>query len=147
MVATLRTMQPMDVTQVHALETLISPDPWGEHLFNDCISVGYSCWVLVENNVVVGYGLLSCAVGEAHVLNIAIHPEKQRLGLGKKMMQHLIQQARVLQADMVYLEVRESNFPAISLYKQLEFIEIGVRKGYYARGNEREDALVFALGI
>lgn len=142
-------MQLADVPQVYAIECSISPDPWGEKLFSDCISVGYSCWVLESDDdmTVVGYGLLSCAASEAHILNIAIRPDMQHAGLGRRLMQHLIQQAQLLQADMVYLEVRVTNAPAINLYKQLSFIEIGSRKGYYARGREREDAFVLALGL
>lgn len=146
---TIRKMLPEDVPQVCSIEHAVSLDPWAEKLFYDCISVGYSCWVLAvaATNDICGFGIISCTVGEAHVLNLAIKSDMQRQGLGKKLMVHLIQLARSLQADIIYLEVRESNLGAIALYRGLSFIEIGRRKGYYAKGKGREDAIVLALGL
>jgi ribosomal-protein-alanine N-acetyltransferase len=140
-------MLETDAAAVAILENQVSLDPWPEKLFGDCIRVGYSCWVFEDNSEIAGFGLLSCAAGEAHILNLVIDNRWRRQGLGKRMMHHLINTARELGADIVYLEVRESNLIARDLYRTLAFTEIGVRKGYYPAKEGREDAITLALGL
>lgn len=144
---TLRKMLETDVAAVAMIESQASFEPWSEKLFSDCIRVGYSCWVLENNKDIVGFGLLSCTAGEAHILNLVIDSKWRYQGLGRRMMKHLINVARELGADIAYLEVKESNAIARKLYKDLSFIEIGVRKGYYPVENGREDAITLALGL
>jgi len=143
----IRRMQQEDVEGVMAIENAVVDFPWTYNIFSDCIKVGYSCWVLEEEGEIVGYGLLSMAAKEAHILNICIHPDRQRLGLGRRMMHHLIAQAKRLQAESVYLEVRVSNQRAFNLYDSLGFKQIGHRKDYYPAVGGREDALVLGISF
>ena len=140
-------MVDADVPAVVIIETKFSIEPWSEKLYCDCIRVGYSCWVLEQDKEVIGFGLLSCAVGEAHILNLVIDDKWQRQGLGRRMMQHLIDIAKELQAHVVYLEVRKSNLIAQNLYKNLQFIETGLRKDYYPALIGREDGITFTLQL
>jgi len=153
----LRKMTQEDVPMVMEIEEAVCEFPWSASIYSDCIRVGYSCFVLARESQqkpevgqgtfdqeILGYGLLSVAAGEAHVLNICIKPNAQHQGLGYRMMQHLIQAAKDLNAYRIYLEVRMSNIHAIELYKKLEFAQIGERKDYYPSANGREDAIVFA---
>ena len=94
----------------------------------------------------MGYCILSMAVGEAHVLNICVAPAEQGQGIGRKMLEHLIETARG-RAETMFLEVRPSNTVAIALYEDMGFNEIGVRKGYYQSEHGREDGLMLALQI
>ena len=87
------------------------------------------------------------AANEAHILNLCIKPERQRQGLGIRMMHHLIEQAKKLKADSVYLEVRISNQGAYRLYKNLGFKVVGKRKDYYPAKGGREDAWVLTLTL
>ncbi len=146
----LRKMTQTDVPMVMEIEEAVCEFPWSASIYSDCIRVGYNCFVLVRESTpeqgqeMLGYGLLSVAAGEAHVLNICIKPSAQHQGLGYRMMQHLMQTAKDLFAHRIYLEVRISNIHAIALYKKLEFTQIGERKEYYPSVTGREDALVFA---
>ena len=122
--------------------------PWSEQIFRDCVRVGYGCWVFEENKRIIGYGMIAVDAGEAHVLNVTITPERQRRGLGLRMMRYLIRKAKEFGADTMFLEVRVSNHAAIDMYRKLKFSEVGTRKGYYpAENDEREDALVLALSL
>lgn len=141
----LRRMQQEDVEGVMIIENMVVEFPWTASIFSDCIKVGYGCWVLSENNVILGYGLLSVSAGEAHVLNICIRTDMQRKGLGERLMRHLIKEARRTHCDSIYLEVRVTNFGAIHLYKKLGFAQVGERKDYYPAKEGREDALVLSL--
>lgn len=142
-----RRMQQEDVEGVMLIENIVCEFPWTPSIFSDCIKVGYGCWVLSEKNKVLGYGLLSVSAGEGHILNLCISPERQRQGLGKRMMLHLIKECQRQRCDSVYLEVRVSNARAFELYKQLGFVQISERKDYYPATNGREDALVLSLSF
>ena len=86
------------------------------------------------------------AVGEAHILNISVAPNEQGQGIGRRMLEHLIELATG-KAETIFLEVRPSNVGAIALYEKMGFNEIGVRKGYYPATHGREDAIMLALEL
>lgn len=142
----LRTMTHGDLPAVMAIETANYPFPWDKDIFLDCFKVGYGCWVCEENGKILGYSIMTLGVGEAHLLNISIAPEEQGQGIGRKMMEEMIEIAKG-EAETMYLEVRPSNPNAIALYKKLGFNEIGTRKGYYPAENGREDAIMLALKL
>lgn len=143
----IRPMQQEDIDGVMEIENVVCEFPWTASIFSDCIKVGYGCWVLSEQNNVVGYGLISVSAGEGHVLNVCVKPSHQRRGLGDRLMRHLVKQAKYLSAQSVYLEVRVSNQGAIELYKKLGFVHIGERKDYYPAKDGREDALVLSINV
>ncbi len=144
----LRPMHRNDLKRVLDIERKNYDFPWTEETFKDCFSaLSYSCWVCEEPDTrqIIAYAILSIAAGEAHILNISVDPSAQRLGVGRKIMQHLIGLARK-KAQTLFLEVRVSNTKAQALYESLGFNEIGIRKGYYpAAQNTREDAMMLAL--
>ena len=142
----LRTMTHADLPTVLDIERKNYQFPWEEDIFTDCFKAGYSCWVCELQDKVLGYSLLSIAVGEAHILNISVDPAEQKQGIGRKMLQHLIEVARG-RAETVFLEVRPTNTAAIALYEDVGFNEIGIRKGYYPAENGREDAIMLALQL
>lgn len=130
-----------------AIEKRAYEFPWSIGIFSDCLRVGYCCWAYEEDNQIIGYAVMSVAVGEAHILNLTVQPESRRRGIGKKLMQQFIQLARQHDADVLMLEVRPSNIAAISLYAKLGFNEISARKDYYPAARGREDALILALNL
>ncbi len=139
-----REMQIDDVPEIMEIERAVYTHPWTEGIFIDCIRVGYNCWVYLENDKIVSYGLVSVAVNEAHILNICVAQDQQGKGHGKHMLYKLMQLAEERQGNSIFLEVRESNLVAQNLYDQEGFNRIGLRKNYYPAEEGREDALVFA---
>jgi ribosomal-protein-alanine N-acetyltransferase len=81
------------------------------------------------------------------VLNVCVAPAAQGAGLGRRLIQRLVDLARWHRAERVYLEVRPSNPHAIALYHDLGFNEIGRRPNYYPDRAGREDALVMAMEL
>lgn len=140
----LRKMTAADLPEVLRIENQNYQFPWSEDVFADCFRAGYSCWVCVESDKVLGYSILSIGAGEAHVLNVSVDPVEQNQGIGRKMLENLIEVARA-GADTIFLEVRPSNPVALSLYQKIGFNEIGIRKGYYPAEGGREDAIMLAL--
>jgi ribosomal-protein-alanine N-acetyltransferase len=145
----IRAMKQEDVAGVMRIEEVVCEFPWTYSIFSDCIKVGYGCWVLEDQDEreIIGYGLVSKAGTEAHILNICIKPEWQGQGLGRRMMLHLINEGKKMLVDTVYLEVRVSNHRAFELYRTLGFTVIGQRKDYYPAKDGREDANVLQLSL
>lgn len=145
--APLLRMRPMldtDVSAVMAVEEAAYPHPWTSGIFQDCLRVGYCCWVAELDETIVTYGVSSVVAGECHVLNVCVHPQWQGRGFGRKMLNRMLGIARQHHADTAFLEVRVSNRAAIELYLSEGFNEIGLRRNYYPNGEGREDALLFA---
>ena len=146
-VTDLRPMARCDIDTVMAIETRVYAHPWTKGIFADCLRVGYECWIAECDGAIAGYGVLSVAAGESHVLNLAVDRPFQGRGLGRFLLGHLLQCARRLGADTALLEVRPSNRSAIALYEDSGFNLIGCRKNYYPGAQDREDALLYAIDL
>jgi len=142
----IRRMTASDLPAVLAIERKNYQFPWGEDIFRDCFKAHYELRVCEETDRILGYCIVSVAVGEVHILNISVDPAEQNQGIGRKMLEYVIENSRG-KAQTVFLEVRPSNTVAISLYKKIGFNEIGIRKGYYPEENGREDAIVLAMEL
>ena len=143
----MRPMEEADIDAVMEVEVRAYPFPWTHGIFRDCLKVGYHCWVYILNETIAGYSVMSVAVGEAHILNVCVAPEHQGRGLGRRLLERMLTQARKEGADTAFLEVRISNRPAIRLYETAGFNEVGLRRGYYPNHSGREDAVVMALSL
>lgn len=143
----LRPMHADDLAIVNAIEQQAHLFPWDESILRDCLRVGYECWVLLENNSIQGFAMMTIGAGEAHVVNVAVRPSVQRRGYGKQLMLQLLKIAKEKKLAMLFLEVRRSNAPALHLYETLGFNQIHVRKDYYEAKEGREDAIVLGLQL
>jgi [ribosomal protein S18]-alanine N-acetyltransferase len=143
----LRTMRKTDINAVLEVEQSAYEFPWSLGIFRDCLRIGYDCYVYQAAHGLIGHGIMSVAVGECHLLNICIHPEFQRRGLGRDLVEFLLRIARTRQAVVALLEVRMGNVAAYRLYTSLGFDEIGVRKDYYPAHRHREDAIILARDL
>lgn len=139
-----RLMTDKDVPAVLAIERQAYAFPWTEGIFNDCLRVGYRCRILEQDNAIGGYGITSIAAGESHILNLCIRPPLRRQGLGRQLLDYLMDEARNSRVETMLLEVRLSNIAAIRMYQQAGFNEIGLRQNYYPAENGKEDALLMA---
>ena len=137
-------MREADLVEVLEIERASYPFPWTQVIFGDCLHAGYSCWVGERNGLIEGYGVMTIAAGESHLLNLCVRPEARRQGVGVQILRYLIEQAREQHADVVFLEVRPSNTAARDLYQAEGFNELGLRKDYYPLEQGREDALILA---
>lgn len=140
----LRPMQEADLAKVMETERTAYEFPWTEGIFRDCLRVGYICRVMELSRGLVGHGIMSIAASECHLLNICIHPQYQRRGLGRRLVIHLLEVARRREVRMALLEVRQSHQHAYRLYTSLGFDEVGMRRNYYPARNGREHAIILA---
>lgn len=142
-----RPMLPSDIDRVMKVEREVYEFPWTERIFNDCLRVGYLCWLALKDEEVVGHAVISVIAGESHMLNLSIARRHQRRGYGRQFVEFLVNEARERDAQTMLLEVRPSNIAAINCYNSAGFNEIGSRKDYYPAPGGREDALLFARQI
>jgi ribosomal-protein-alanine N-acetyltransferase len=141
----LRRMRASDLDLVVQNEILAAEEhPWNKRVFLDCLRAGYQCWVLGNNDRLIGHGVMSVAIGESHLLTLCVHPDFQRAGYGRRMLEFLLQRAHRDEAEVCYLEVRYSNEPAKGLYRSMGFLPIGERKNYYPSSHGREDAIIMS---
>jgi ribosomal-protein-alanine N-acetyltransferase len=145
----LRPMNRDDLEWIIRVERASYPYPWTQGNFSDCLDSGYSCWVGEVDGRPMAYWVMMLAVGigEGHVLNCCVAPQWQGRGLGRQLMEHLLQVAREYQTELLYLEVRPSNTHAVRLYERLGFEGIALRRNYYPADEGREDALVMRLRL
>lgn len=142
-----RAMTEADLEHVLKVERLSYEFPWTFGIFRDCLRVGYHCYVCESAAGLIGHGVMSIAAGESHLLNICVHPEWQRRGLGRQLVEFLLEVARKREVKTVLLEVRVSNAAAYRLYASLGFNEVGTRHHYYPGRDGREDAMILALEL
>jgi [ribosomal protein S18]-alanine N-acetyltransferase len=143
----IRPMTEADVTGVVRLERASYQFPWSEGIFRDCLRVGYICRVVICGNELIGYGVMSVGAGEAHILNLCIDAGFRCQGIGRRMLDYLLDRGAAAGMTEAFLEVRPSNTAAIRLYLSLGFDQVGMRRGYYQAVGGREDAAVLKLSL
>ncbi len=143
----IRLMQPSDLKSVAAVERAAYAFPWSLGIFRDCLLAGYYCLVLDVAKNLTGYGIMSIAAAEAHLLNLCVHPNAQRMGYGRRLLNALLLKAEDADVEKIFLEVRPSNLAALRLYRSVGFEQVGIRPAYYQAERGREDAVVLSLLI
>ncbi len=134
-------MNESDIDQILAIERASFPLPWLEQHFLDEINspVAFPLTAFDLDGQVTGYICPMQVLDEGHILNVAVAPACRGTGVGRLLVQRVLDDCCASGGAFVSLEVRVSNVAAISLYQQLGFIEVGRRKRYYENG---EDALM-----
>ena len=133
-----------DLALVSDIERRSYEFPWSHGVFRDCLLAGYSCIVIERSSEVVGYGILSVAAGEAHILNLCVDPGYRKLGYGDRLLDEILMRARRIEVREVFLEVRPSNLSALALYHKKGFRQVAQRPAYYQARDGREDAAVLS---
>ena len=100
--------------------------------------------IAIQDDDIVGFGGISVVLDEANINNIAVRFDKRNNKIGSKILQNLIDISKSLNCSFVTLEVNTENLPAIKLYENFGFKNIGIRKNYY---NAQFDAYIMKLMI
>jgi ribosomal-protein-alanine N-acetyltransferase len=140
----IRPMRHEDLPHVSDIERRSYDFPWSHGVFRDCLLAGYQCIVLERDGDVSGYGILSVAAGEAHILNLCVEPAFRSHGYGERLLDEILFRARTSSVREIFLEVRPSNASALALYKKKGFYQVANRPAYYQAHGGREDAAVLA---
>ncbi|TVX94520.1 ribosomal protein S18-alanine N-acetyltransferase [Paenibacillus agilis] len=140
-------MTVADIEAVQIVEQASFTLPWTNDAFYNELTnnIFAHYWVIEENNTIVAYAGMWTVIDEAHITNIAVHPDSRGRKFGEKLMQTLITEAAAQGMNKMTLEVRVTNEVAQRLYRKYDFEPAGVRKGYYSDNNE--DALIMWTNI
>jgi ribosomal-protein-alanine N-acetyltransferase len=143
-----------DLPRILEIERLAFPQPWSLDSFKREMMLPFSRILVVATNEqaveartsdrIVGFLCRWLVADECHILNVAVHPELRRSGVGMTLMFEAIEEARAKSIRLFTLEVRRSNVAARSLYRRLNFEERRLRTNYYGLG---EDAIVMELRL
>ncbi|MFN2572006.1 MAG: ribosomal protein S18-alanine N-acetyltransferase [Gemmatimonadales bacterium] len=136
----MRPAELRDVAAIHMIEQEVFSDPWSTQDFRDCISSDALLYVAEADDRIAGYVVAIDAADEGEILNLAVAPSGRRDGVGRALVEYILDALVERGARQIYLEVRESNAPARALYAAHGFTEVGRRRGYYRR--PVEDAMV-----
>jgi [ribosomal protein S18]-alanine N-acetyltransferase len=135
----LRRMLEQDIDWVLEIERLSFARPWSRESFVSELTSNLCAryCVLIEDGRIVAFGGMWLIIGEAHINNIAVHPDFRQRGYGRMIMKELMRVAyRAGEIIQMTLEVRVTNVPAIDLYTSMGFEVAGRRKGYYEDNGE-----------
>lgn len=142
----IRGMEITDLERVTALEKEAFTQPWSANtlaseLLENCFSY---CSVIEQEGRVSGFAIYWRIAEEGHLIRIAIDAPLRGRGLGRQYLAWLIRDMKRNQVENIYLEVRQSNYPALRMYEHAGFQNVGVRKKYYVNG---EDAVLMSLSL
>ena len=134
-------MNASHVAQIAQLEKLCFSDPWSENSIASELENKLAYWlVATEGETVAGYIGSQTVIDETDMMNVAVHPDYRRQGIGRDLVLALSEALQNKGIRGLLLEVRQSNMPAIALYEQLGFRQVGLRPNYYR--NPKENALI-----
>ena len=162
----IRPIEKNDIPAIAAIEKICFTDPWNESMLTDMVNNNFDETFVLEDAAhhaasdtstatiksadgkasdIIGYVNIRTLADESELMRICIIPEKRGYGFSKLIMERAIIAAKVKKAEKVFLEVRESNEAAISLYSRYNFKEISKRPDYYS--NPTEAAVVMQLTL
>jgi ribosomal-protein-alanine N-acetyltransferase len=142
---TFSVMTPRDLAAVVDLERRAFSHPWSSEVFQRELRLSFSKIVIARwEQTVVGYLCRWLTEDVLEIQNVAVHPDWRRRSIGRRLVVGSLDEARMAGASRALLEVRRYNHSAIALYRALGFHETGLRRRYYADG---EDALLMELRL
>ncbi len=141
-----RPMVMEDIQAIMKLENSLYKTPWNEKMMVEELTTNKYAYIFIleEKNLIIGFYGIWIVNDYATVTKVSIMKELQGHGLGKVLMNDMIDRCQKANVVVIDLEVRKSNLSAISLYKSFDFVEVGIRKGYYSDG---EDAIAMVKNL
>jgi ribosomal-protein-alanine N-acetyltransferase len=138
----IRPLTTSRLDEVLAIEQASFSDPWSREMFRTELEIGGGTYARFaeKEGVLIGYLCAVLVEDEAHVGNLAVHPEERRQGVAQALIDDVILAARKRGVARVTLEVRASNENARKFYYKNDFIDVAIRKNYYRK--PVEDAIV-----
>ncbi len=141
----IRRLSAGDIPAAAEAEKICFSNPWSEATLGAELKNPMNDFFgAFDEDRLCGYIGGQTVAGETSVFNVAVLPYYRRKGFGKALVDRFIEEVRQ-KTDVIYLEVRASNLPAINLYEKAGFVFCGIRKAYYT--NPTENALLMRLAF
>ena len=136
-----------DLNEVHAIEQENEVELWSLKNFQDSILAKHFFKLFSLNETIVGFIVARLIQHECEILNIGVTKSMRNNQVASKLMDALIGECNNKSIKHIFLKVRTSNVPSISLYKKFDFNEIGVRPNYYLTKKGYEDAIIMGRDL
>ena len=139
----IRASEETDLARILQIEkSVFQNSAWTKAMISNelILKLDRKTWVIDSDKELVGYCMLRYGLNEVHLINMAVDPSLQKMGIGKRLLIHFLE--NIPKDSSTYLEVKRGNFPAIKLYLNAGFKDIAIREDYYPDG---EDAIVMCL--
>lgn len=137
----IRDMEAVDVEAASKIESEAFSMPWSSKDFLEMIEADYAYYYVAElDGAIAGCCGIRNIAGEGEITNVVVSADHRKKGIGRKMMEYMLERAKENGIGDCTLEVRVSNQPAIRLYENLGFKGEGIRPGFYEK--PKEDALI-----
>ncbi len=134
------------IPALHQLEELCFSSPWSEKAFEEELENPLAVFLVAEDEGrVTGYVGCHFVCGEGDITNVAVHPDFRRKGVARALLTALEAESEKFETEVINLEVRKSNLPAISLYRQMGYAECGERPNFYTK--PMENAILMAKKV
>ena len=137
----IREIKHNDLDQINEIEKICFSIPWSRESYERELEnklAYYQC--AEEEGKILGYMGMWRILDECHITNIAVLPQCRKTGVATELINKMIEICKCSEISQMTLEVRESNMPAINLYKKFGFREAGKRPRYYQAPTE--DAII-----
>jgi ribosomal-protein-alanine N-acetyltransferase len=145
MATVLRDATKEDLPAILAIDGASFSQPWSQRSFEQCFADDKTYIVVAQSDErILGFGVAYTVGDEGEIATLAVEAVVRGQGLGKKILQALLDFCRGCGAHKVFLEVRAGNVAAQRLYARCGFVEAGLRRRYYADG---EDAVLMRYDI
>ncbi len=141
-----RSIKESDVETVARMERLYFTDAWSEKSILETMKQPQAFILVAEENAeMVGYCIVYFAMDEAEIARIAVEASKRKQGVGQELLRATCRAGIQQGVERLLLDVRESNVPALNLYRSFGFVEDGIRKNFYQ--NPTEHAVLMSMSI
>lgn len=133
----IRRMEETDTAQAAEIEAENFSKPWTQDGFKSAVKDSCALYLVAElDGKIAGYIGMWMALDEGEITNVSVKKELQGRGIGAQLLQQLEQEGKKKGVASYFLEVRESNEPAIKLYTRSGFVQAGLRKNFYEAPKE-----------
>ncbi len=136
----IRPMTIADCAKVELIEKSTFSEPWSYEVFLGCLmQENYHMIVACDDedtSDILGYFCFYTVLDEGDISNVCVRADKRRQGIADALMDYLLDTAKKLELSVLFLEVRESNYPAQALYEKKGFVRNGLRKNFYTLPTE-----------
>ncbi|HEU0013704.1 MAG TPA: ribosomal protein S18-alanine N-acetyltransferase [Longimicrobium sp.] len=142
----IRPIREDDIPRVVEIEARCFSTPWKDATFRGLMKRTDTDVLVAElDGRVVGYAACWTVIDQSELGNVAVDPDARGAGVGGALVDAVVERVKERGAYECYLEVRESNGSAQSIYRQRGFIPVGRRRSYYS--HPKEDAIVMRLRV
>lgn len=142
----IREILSQDILTLAKLEAENFSDSWSKEALIDSFSQNYvHFYGAYKGKKLVGYLIFSHIVDEVEIFRIAVARSCRREGIGQILLDTMLDFGEEKKVTRALLDVRQSNAPAIFLYKKIGFKEDGRRRDFYE--SPREDAILMSMNI